>query len=150
MACSFQPTRPAWGATMTPREQHSFLQFQSTRPAWGATVAAAHDGQLEVVSIHAPRGARRRLRTVGASRASVSIHAPRVGRDRQTLWPQPQRCSFNPRAPRGARPLGLVFPVLSVAFQSTRPAWGATSFSVKATHSVRCFNPRAPRGARRS
>ena len=105
MACSFQPTRPAWGATMTPREQHSFLQFQSTRPAWGATVAAAHDGQLEVVSIHAPRVGRdgdcaplaRAVRVFQSTRPAwgatgkrfglnlssvVSIHAPRVGRDR--------------------------------------------------------------------
>ena len=61
MACSFQPTRPAWGATMTPREQHSFLQFQSTRPAWGATGKRFGLNLSAVVSIHAPRVGRDRL-----------------------------------------------------------------------------------------
>ena len=78
--------------------------------------------------------------------------------------------NFNPRAPRGARPSGIVKKARSIIFQSTRPAWGATAryccacfhhlISIHAPRvgrdcldSIRLrdvlyFNPRAPRGAR--
>ena len=36
----------------------------------------------------------------------VSIHAPRAGRDNASLSRVARRSCFNPRAPRGARPLG--------------------------------------------
>ena len=79
----FQSTRPARGATFVVL---AFLAvvflFQSTRPARGAT------GQIS--------GAEKRY--------YVSIHAPRAGRDLATGADIPQWQSFNPRAPRGARP----------------------------------------------
>ena len=37
---------------------------------------------------------------------------------------------FNPRAPCGARPILWPFSVTAPAFQSTRPVWGATAFSL--------------------
>ena len=67
---------------------------------------------------------------------SISIHAPRVGCD------TPSRCLrvrvkyFNPRTPRGVRPYSAVDSTFTAAFQSTHPAWGATScgnFSVSSS-----------------
>ena len=122
--------------------------FQSTRPAWGATKGRAGS-------------------EVGIK---VSIHAPRVGRDGGKYETDTRRSSFNPRAPRGARPQESLMPAAIKWFQSTRPAWGATQVipalgggGVVSIHaprvgrdilSVNCilpeggFNPRAPRGAR--
>ena len=124
---TFQSTRPAWGATAPYGDNSGCKKFQSTRPAWGATSV----------------GMRRENREV------ISIHAPRVGRDEAMLSPGRRRRYFNPRAPRGARldvragdvfqpyfnpraPRGarlhrkrIVQPTLR--FQSTRPAWGATT-----------------------
>ncbi len=56
--------------------------FQSTRPARGATDAV----RILDMSIF------------------VSIHAPRAGRDNQMVSLGAAKMSFNPRAPRGARP----------------------------------------------
>ena len=57
--------------------------FQSTRPAWGATLQRPP----------APLCAR------------ISIHAPRVGRDQDRCLRTKRQQNFNPRAPRGARPI---------------------------------------------
>ena len=145
----FQSTRPARGATDSARRYKRLLTaFQSTRPARGATN----------VSICQRMSWR------------VSIHAPRAGRDMRVerqLW---VRLSFNPRAPRGARPLTIAITGNLLAFQSTRPARGATLTDLLHAHHLHvsihapragrdlttstrtqcgsCFNPRAPRGAR--
>ena len=127
---SFQSTRPAWGATNlieslcfqiaisihTPRvgrdvscslvPMQVFL-FQSTRPAWGATKVACE-----------PRPAQ-----------LISIHTPRVGRDASSINMAAAALSFNPHAPRGARPIFVPITVTATSFQSTRPAWGATRIS---------------------
>ena len=80
------------------------------------------------------------------------------------------RRSFNPRAPHGARPRTLVTLSTFCAFQSTRPARGATGTSHPFKYSINVsihaprtgrdhhgmtegqtmdsFNPRAPHGAR--
>jgi len=145
----FQSTRPARGATAVPMPPPSSCSFQSTRPARGATASRlAAPSPARRFNPRAPRGARPGdggliLRTV-----VVSIHAPRAGRDRM--------------APSMAR--------WTLAFQSTRPARGATAGGVEldlgqtvSIHAPRagrdrsssyycspwpCFNPRAPRGAR--
>ncbi len=147
---AFQSTRPTWGATTGLRGSESsprvsihaphvgrdasiwqcsphVLLFQSTRPTWGATVP-----------FH------RRLYD-----SFVSIHAPHVGRDgKQDCQYQPP-VSFNPRAPRGARPPCRWLSTREAGFQSTRPTWGATKPSVCMRMVIWGFNPRAPRGARR-
>ena len=78
--------------------------FQSTRPARGAT---AFDEVL-------PKW------------CDVSIHAPRAGRDGAPAVAAGGVQSFNPRAPRGARPPYWDKPRKRKLFQSTRPARGAT------------------------
>ena len=124
--------------------------FQSTRPAWGAT-----DLDVQI-----------------AYMLKISIHAPRMGRDTAgAVYRAPAGTNFNPRAPHGARPLKICRELQRFAFQSTRPAWGATArnniavlgrcISIHAPRmgrdqaSIRIryvpinFNPRAPHGARR-
>ena len=56
--------------------------------------------------------------------------------------------SFNPRAPRGARPSRIWRLQCGQRFQSTRPARGATQKLRRHVADDRGFNPRAPRGAR--
>ncbi len=146
----FQSTRPARGATglcprwrspnvcFNPRAPRGArpasavsvmpaLAFQSTRPARGATRPLSEAARSLIVSIHAPRAGRDRTEALSMNSLFVSIHAPRAGRD---------------------RPLLRQFTCL-LAFQSTRPARGATSTSSAARGRHLCFNPRAPRGARR-
>ena len=170
-AAEFQSTRPVWGATCLPGRSAMHFQcfnprapcgarpsdspvfmlemtFQSTRPVWGATHRTAYSTTCRV----------------------VSIHAPRVGRDWGFTKIWYGRWRFNPRAPCGARPAIDHLMTLSMAFQSTRPVWGATYFaphfvyrsgvSIHAPHAGRDpraapitiraarFNPRAPCGAR--
>ena len=78
---------------------------------------------------------------------SFNPRAPRGARPKKIAW-----CStlqgFNPRAPRGARPDAAVTTLVSEAFQSTRPARGATPMPIERTKLFCGFNPRAPRGAR--
>ena len=79
----------------------------------------------------------------------ISIHAPRVGSDQAVAVSKMLRPNFNPRSPRGERrnAMGAVKNALDfnprsprgerlslyetlfilVIFQSTLPAWGATS-----------------------
>ena len=86
--------------------------FQSTRPTRGATPAA---GRRDLAN-------------------DVSIHAPHEGRD---VVPPMQRQwgnSFNPRAPRGARPGRFGIRVHAVSFQSTRPTRGATLLCRRLAH----------------
>ena len=123
------------------------------------------------VSIHAPRAGRDSPGAICADRESVSIHAPRAGRDADRHAILHPDAGFNPRAPRGARPVEFCYLTFSSQFQSTRPARGATSSPCLTTiackvsihapragrdsppfgiaNKRRCFNPRAPRGARR-
>ena len=87
------------------------------------------------------------------------------------MWRIPSSRDFNPRAPCGARQIGLALTRTSLIFQSTRPVRGATGPVVErpkdpniSIHAPRAgrdppdlrpgggddhFNPRAPCGARR-
>ncbi len=60
------------------------------------------------------------------SGCKISIHAPRVGSDVVVDAFRSHRHHFNPRPPRGERRLQLIVLLLSLLFQSTPPAWGAT------------------------
>ncbi len=128
---AFQSTRPAWGATSSRFCCCSRRSFQSTRPAWGATTQAPAINAMQLVSIHAPRVGRDIGKSALIAMIMVSIHAPRVGRDPFSSFSWIARKSFNPRAPRGARPVPGNRFSLRIWFQSTRPAWGATSMPVE-------------------
>ena len=126
----FQSTLPAWGATsvirilfitscnFNPRSPHgerqpqfiidSYIEiFQSTLPAWGATGMITRPPAYYDISIHAPRmgsdpqGSQRE----NHCQREISIHAPRMGSDHSVH----------------------VRDVQLFIFQSTLPAWGATS-----------------------
>ena len=77
----------------------------------------------------------------------VSIHAPRAGRDRFSSTSSPACKSFNPRAPRGARPGEFVAVVGEVQFQSTRPARGATTTPAETRPPALFQSTRPARGA---
>ena len=118
----FQSARPARGATlpMSPRGHTSAFGFQSARPARGATRTEANKDGYEPTGL-------------------VSIRTPREGRDLDMpvyLSLHPFTVSFNPHAPRGARPQLLVTTTVRLTiwqFQSARPARGATSNSEPAS-----------------
>ena len=103
----FQSTRPARGATgLTAVCWNCSTIFQSTRPARGATSAGVRHAQHRAISIHAPREGRDcELRNIKYRMQDISIHAPREGRDVYDYGNTEGSLYFNPRAPRGARPL---------------------------------------------
>ena len=102
----------------------------------------------------------------------ISIHAPREGCDRDYPWFKVWVFrDFNPRTPRGVRPLasrldsaGCVISIHApregcdakdyqgmvelMEFQSTHPARGATSTIHSTAAMIANFNPRTPRGVR--
>ena len=104
ISSGFQSTCPARGTTEASDGHYETQPFQSTCPARGTT--AWH--------------------IVAAENLVISIHVPREGHDSISTTPRATRSHFNPRAPRGARPV-----------RQLRLYCGAD------------FNPRAPRGARR-
>ena len=151
----FNPRAP-YGARRSPaRWSSSKSLFQSTRPAWGTTPGASGQPADGAVSIHAPRTGRdqRRLYDVagglrfnprapcGARPAPfanllafrVAFQSTRPVRGATPLWRRwlADYHSFNPRAPCGARLSRLKLDSWSSWFQSTRPAWGATSIRPK-------------------
>ena len=81
-----------------------------------------------IISIHVPREGHDFDYAGYFSGKRISIHVPREGHDSSFQKSSPRFAHFNPRAPRGARPL-------CIYITSRAPS---------------DFNPRAPRGARRS
>ena len=102
-------------------------RFQSTLPARGAT--SVDDS--------------------GKPTAWISIHAPREGSDLQNIKRRASRRNFNPRSPRGERPITLSDGSGESRFQSTLPARGATADTALPASPRNYFNPRSPRGERR-
>ena len=155
MPNGFQSTPPARGATTgfsrdkwltlisihAPREGgrpagqihdiHTAAQFQSTPPARGATAPSLPSMYASPISIHAPReGA---TTTEFITRRPFKHFNPRPPRGGRPIYPRrmDHHHYFNPRPPRGGRP----YPAHSYArtwpFQSTPPARGATPVRVK-------------------
>ena len=86
----------------------------------------------------------------GARKSSISIHAPREGSDFGKCFFGFFFCNFNPRSPRGERPVIALGAVPHIVFQSTLPARGATRKPPTAASRAVYFNPRSPRGERRA
>ena len=104
---SFQSTPPARGATSGGCGTIDMSRFQSTPPARGATPIDGYD----------------------PVRSDISIHAPREGGDPIAAVSFGCRRYFNPRPPRGGRLLRRACYHISIGFQSTPPARGATAGS---------------------
>ena len=147
----FQSTRPARGATAlgdplglgllrvsihaprTGRDKSraeracAVSPFQSTRPARGAPRMSPSGGLPSLgFTPRAPHGARRRPRARPKTRPGFNPRAPHGARPPTSTSLYGDTGSFNPRAPHGARQLAMYKPYILPAFQSTRPARGAT------------------------
>ena len=134
---------PAWGATGRHRGIHpDHLRFNPrTRvgcdlperrcrpvtlvsihaPAWGATLAVLSREPAQAVSIHAPRGVRRRTgQRTGGCRSSFNPRT-RVGCDEVLTDATQPRARFQSTHPRGVRPPTLQLSIRQIMFQSTHP-----------------------------
>ena len=101
------------------------------------------------ISIHAPRMGSDSVNSCFIMLSpSISIHAPRMGSDRQTVIREPSSSYFNPRSPHGERLKKAVALDILAKFQSTLPAWGATSMPSVLVMRSKNFNPRSPHGER--
>ena len=100
----FNPRAPRGARRRRNEPPSSRGEFQSTRPARGATSDCVGVVGRSLVSIHAPRAGRDMHDQEAEYMAIVSIHAPRAGRDVRPAIGRFGWASFNPRAPRGARP----------------------------------------------
>ena len=74
-----------------------------------------------------PRG--ERLHPYGSTQqnCAISIHAPREGSDHEIWWCRRTAHDFNPRSPRGERRVSGLLYNITLEFQSTLPARGATA-----------------------
>ena len=148
---SFQSTLPAWGATQSrwiPSPASS--NFNPRSPRGERLYQCIPKGTpRRDFNPRSPRGERQRAFEEQQKAMRISIHAPRVGSD-LSLYPSIlSMANFNPRSPRGERPhlrfhtmdfeyfnprsprgerLSRSIPATSQSsFQSTLPAWGATT-----------------------
>ena len=116
-----------------------------------------------------PRGERLELAEQHRHDVAISIHAPRGGSDNEVLenkmtdlvfqstlpaggatrnfaYGLPAQCDFNPRSPRGERPITSVDMWNIFEFQSTLPAGGATMRLFVADDTGHRISIHAPRG----
>ena len=78
---------------------------------------------------------------------SISIHAPREGGDGNQPGPAVAHPYFNPRPPRGGRPVLTLMTANGCSFQSTPPARGATLFCSRYSSDKRFQSTPPARGA---
>ena len=126
----------------------SSLLFQSTPSARRATRPGADITGARLISIHALREEGDFFGTDGArSNFDFNPRPPRGGRPMQAAmaygW-----CYFNPRPPRGGRLAHYASDYSYKKFQSTPSARRATSFTLIFIGTCSYFNPRPPRGGR--
>ncbi len=122
----FNPRSPRGERPHTESMFAVLICFNPRSPRGERPSTLAVDSCPVIVSIHAPRVGSDHDRYRAALRARVSIHAPRVGSDDGKRLPMADKTKF----------------------QSTLPAWGATSLVSTNSPSGNCFNPRSPRGER--
>ena len=129
----FQSTPPARGATLdflgtvldfiisihAPREGGDSVciiiwsptfYFNPRPPRGGRLLFQRRLYAILFISIHAPReGGDFRVSLINYVR-KISIHAPREGGDEHLIQNYRQHCNFNPRPPRGGRPVPVIQP----------------------------------------
>ena len=195
LTCRFQSTLPAWEATegLDMPKPKGLISIHASRvgsdqepgqvAGWGrisihasrvgSDVAGYHRRHLFPISIHASRvgsDAARPARNL--ARRYFNPRFPRGKRLIMSLPPNSFQSYFNPRFPRGKRLANPDKYVFAHLFQSTLPAWEATSFQIRnatrrpifqstlpaweativisrSPSSSFYFNPRFPRGKRR-
>ena len=126
------------------------LKFQSTHPARGATPRRMVQNRHGAISIHAPREGCD-VQIGRRAQDDAKHFNPRTPRGVRPLIMDAfiANANFNPRTPRGVRRTTGVYLGIPQRFQSTHPARGAT-IGIPAGHNpLLYFNPRTPRGVRR-
>ena len=78
----------------------------------------------------------------------ISIHAPREGCDRRSASVRSLPFDFNPRTPRGVRPLGNSQKNTGIDYFNPRTPRGVRRRRRRPVPPARHFNPRTPRGVR--
>ena len=148
------------------------LEFQSTLPARGATAKSCGTKKsTSNFNPRSPRGERQRpcpprnsrprfqstLPARGATNGpaveyatkGISIHAPREGSDGLKFCLKKVVLHFNPRSPRGERPVDGVSCTMWELISIHAPREGSDSASGPTMRKTENFNPRSPRGERR-
>ena len=126
-------------------------QFQSTHPARGATIRIPEiiPGLYEFQSTHPARGATTRKAAIRLT-TGISIHAPREGCDvYQRVYNYIVK-DFNPRTPRGVRPMEDGDRVRKSHNFNPRTPRGVRRSIATSIPALRNFNPRTPRGCDRT
>ena len=103
------------------------IGFQSTLPAGEATFSQRRNHHIFLISIHASRGGSDNRQSAVRLCCAISIHASRGGSDTDIESTTSWDIHFNPRFPRGKRPIKHRAGDLSSRFQSTLPAGEATA-----------------------
>ena len=171
--CTFQSTRPVWGATAHRRSTVRAVFISIHAPRVGRDIISHRRAAAACTNFNprAPCGARPRIgapqcgqysfqstRPVWGATSShiggrlrlarISIHAPRVGRDRPNAARTVSHADFNPRAPCGARLAARISTAPAVAISIHAPRVGRDLVSHGYDPIGYDFNPRAPCGAR--
>jgi len=101
-------------------------EFQSTLPAWGATEAIGALNAEVKISIHTPRMGSDSLIVMRLSYDNISIHTPRMGSDGKRICHNKMEYQFQSTLPAWGATTFCMLTLCSPLFQSTLPAWGAT------------------------
>ena len=169
----FQSTHPARGATLTAAATSSTgSSFQSTHPARGATTQYPKIARRKFYfNPRTPRGVRLLIGVYSLGLRSISIHAPREGCDvswyttnslkhqfqsthpaRGATLSSPHRPfshrDFNPRTPRGVRPVCRSIWEVGKKISIHAPREGCDPCPTVPFMRRSYFNPRTPRGVR--
>ena len=147
----FQSTRPLRGATrFTICGLHHHTDFNLRAPCGARRQILERMRTWDNISIHAPREGRDLPMRPSKAVRYISIHAPREGRDEVygVRWLALEHAFQSTRPARGATETpSTEFPTQS-KFQSTRPARGATRTVSTARKSLQTFQSTRPaRGA---
>ena len=113
------------------------LKFQSTHPARGATPRRMVQNRHGAISIHAPREGCD-VQIGRRAQDDAKHFNPRTPRGVRPLIMDAfiANANFNPRTPRGVRRTTGVYLGIPQRFQSTHPARGATDFRLASDRAV--------------
>ncbi len=104
----FQPTRPLRGATDFDRNGYLLGVISTHAPLAGRDNDSQVIFALHLISTHAPLAGRDSgLSVIFCAGSPISTHAPLAGRDYYGLVRRYVFYHFNPRAPCGARHMGI-------------------------------------------
>ena len=121
----FQPTLPAWGATKNDTTGYIAALFQPTLPAWGATLSLLAFLPLMIFQPTLPAWGATQAFSPLPDLHRISTHAPRVGSDFTDKLQPAAFKDFNPRSPRGERPVPVVVTSLSMLISTHAPRVGS-------------------------